>query len=183
MHFFGSRNFICILLLLQGFQTELPLQHLLIKLCNQSCVKFCHVCSSWSELFCAVVWMPALGQRSPTHANGSWKFFFKHKKYFFFFYSEGDQTESSCPERLWSHSILSDIQNLTGHYPRPLAPADCAWPGSLDKTISMAAFPPQQTFDSITLMAWLLLSLAFIPSLVSPQCLLSISTPWPTLGL
>lgn len=102
---------------------------------------------------------------------------------FFFFYSEGDQTESSCPERLWSHSILSDIQNLTGHYPRPLAPADCAWPGSLDKTISMAAFPPQQTFDSITLMAWLLLSLAFIPSLVSPQCLLSISTPWPTLGL
>lgn len=101
MHFFGTRNFICIPLLPQGFQTELPLQHLLIKLRYQSSVKFCHVCSSWSELFCAVGWIPALGQRSPTCANGSWKFFFKHKKHIFLLW-RWSNTESGCPERLWN---------------------------------------------------------------------------------
>lgn len=165
MHFF--RNFICIPLLPQGFQTELPLQHLLIKLCYQSSVKFCHVRSSWSELFCAVGWIPALGQRSPTRANGSWKFFFKQKKHIF--YSEGDQTQKEVAQRGCGISILGGIQNLTGHYPRPLAPADCAWAGGLDKTISMGAFPPQQAFDSVILMAWLLCSLAFIASFVSPS--------------
>lgn len=172
MHFFGTWNFICIPLLPQGFQTELPLQHLLTKLCNQSSVKFCHVCSSWSELF--VLWDG--GQRSPTHANGSRKFFFKHKKHSSFLLWGWSNKKVVSPEGC-EVPILGGIQNLTGHYPRPLAQSACTWAGGLDKTISTGAFPPQQPFDSMTLMARLLWSLAFIPSLVSPQCLLSISTP------
>lgn len=86
-----------------------------------------------------------------------------------FFYSEDDQTQKVVAQRGCGISILGGIQNLTGHYPRPLAPADCAWPGGLEKTNSMGAFPSQQAFDSVTLRAWLLWSLAFIASLVSPS--------------
>lgn len=99
------------------------------------------------------------------------------RKTFFFFNSEGDQTQKVVSHRGCGVPILGGIQNLTGHYPRPLAQSACTWAGGLDKTIFMGAFPPQQPFDSMTLMTWLLWSLTFMPSLVSPQCLLSISTP------